>query len=431
MQPPLRANPARKEAMSPVRLRKRMLLVSCIIMCAIGFIYGWSVFSAPLSDEFGWDATTISFTFTVLMWAFCAGGIAGAKLTARTSPRTTLALSAAGIFAAFALTALLVNRDIPWLLYLSYGGLGGSCVGMAYTTTMGTLTPWFPDRTGTVSGLMLLCYGMSTMVLGSVAAGLFASLGWRWSYIVLSACMATLVGTLSLAMRKPTAKEAAALLPPPETSPARACDAPEAKTTPHEYATADMLRQPVFYAYACWMLAVSCIGLGLIGSANQLALDAGAAVPVAVAVVGILSVCNGCGRLVVGILFDRAGIAATMAVVATAHGIGCVFVLAALAGSSIPLMMFGVVVGGLGIGGTSVVGSGFTAQAFGTVHYAENLSVLNLALIPAALLGPLLISSSAIATGSYALGVSGLACLAAAALACAAVTGNRLKARHR
>ena len=414
--------------MSPVRLRKRKLLASCIIMCAIGFIYGWSVFSAPLGDEFGWDATTISFTFTVLMWAFCAGGIAGAKLTARTSPHTTLILSAVGIFAAFALTALLINRDIPWLLYLTYGGIGGCCVGMAYTTTMGTLTPWFPDRTGTVSGLMLLCYGMSTMVLGSVAAGLFASLGWRWSYIVLSACMATLVGTLSLAMRKPTSHEAEELLAVCRTSRPHA---PEAKTaTTRNCTTAAMLREPAFYAYACWMLAVSCIGLGLIGSANQLALDAGAAVPVAVALVGILSVCNGCGRLAVGLLFDRAGITATMALVALAHGIGCLLVLAALVYSSVALMGAGVIVGGLGIGGTTVVGSGFTAHAFGSLHYAENLSVLNLTLIPAALAGPLVISSSATATSAYALGVSVLAACAAVALACAVITGNRLKARR-
>ncbi len=412
------------------RLRRLKLLVSCIIMCAIGFIYGWSVFSAPLAEEFGWDAATISFTFTVLMWAFCAGGITGAKLSARASSRTTLIVSATGVFAAFSLTAIFVQQDMPWLPYLTYGVLGGCCVGMAYNTTMGATAPWYPDRTGTVSGLMLLCYGMSTMILGSAAAGLFSAIGWRWSYIALSACIAVLVGSLSLAVRKPTEQEAAALAFSLMESRSSASD-PKAAASPLNCTTADMLRQPVFYTYACWMLAVSCIGLGLIGSANQLALAAGSAVPLAVAIVGILSVCNGCGRLVVGLLFDRAGIAATMAVVALAHGLGCLFVLAALLHASAAFMVAGVIVGGLGIGGTSVVGSGFIAQAFGSLHYAENLSILNLTLIPAALLGPLIISTSIIETGAYALGVSGLAALAAVAAACAALTNNRLKTRQR
>lgn len=54
------------------RRRGVRLAAGCLVMAAIGFIYGWSVFSAPLAQEFGWEPTVLSFTFTVLMWAFCA-----------------------------------------------------------------------------------------------------------------------------------------------------------------------------------------------------------------------------------------------------------------------------------------------------------------------------------------------------------------------
>ena len=162
-------------------------------MAAIGFIYGWSVFSAPLAQEFGWEPTVLSFTFTVLMWAFCAGGIVGAKVAARTSARTTLAIAAAGMFVAFVLSALFMRQDTPWLLYAAYGGLGGCSVGMAYTATMGASVAWFPDKAGLASGALLLCYGASTLVLGSVATGLFAALGWRQAYVVLAAALALVV----------------------------------------------------------------------------------------------------------------------------------------------------------------------------------------------------------------------------------------------
>lgn len=61
------------------------LVTACLTMFALGFIYGWSVFSAPIAAEFQWEPAVLSFTFTLLMWVFCAGGFAGAKLCDRTS----------------------------------------------------------------------------------------------------------------------------------------------------------------------------------------------------------------------------------------------------------------------------------------------------------------------------------------------------------
>ena len=397
------------EAVAQNNRRWFKLLAACAVMIAIGFIYGWSVFSTPIAAEFAWEPTTVSFTFTVLMWAFCAGGIIGPRIANRTSLRTTLIVTAAGICAAFVLTALLVQRDTPWVMYVTYGAVGGCCVGMAYTTTMGATIPWFPDRTGLASGLMLLCYGMSTMVLGSVAAALFSSIGWRQSFVVLSAGIAAAIILLSFAIRKPSSEEIRSLgllSEKAERTPRNPMDPNPAHDL--NCTTADMVKRPVFYLYVSWMVSVSCIGLGLIGSANQLALDIGTAVPVAAIVVGILSLCNGFGRLATGFVFDLVGVSATMAIVALAHAVGCLLVLIALSQSSLALMVVGMIVGGLGIGGTSVVGSGFTAKAFGTTHFAENLSVLNLSLIPAALIGPLIMSSSATGAHSYSFGVMGL-----------------------
>lgn len=417
--------------MTLARQRRRRLMAACIVMTAIGFIYGWSVFSAPLANEFEWEPTVLSFTFTVLMWAFCAGGIIGARVTRATSSRATLLLSAIGILAAFALTALFVSQDTAWVTYVAYGALGGCSVGMAYTTTMGTVVAWFPDRTGLVSGIMLLCYGISTMLLSSVAAWCFDLIGWRWSFIALSACIAGIVALASFALCKPNADEIRLLQAPGKRTPLPA----QAKESVRraagdltvEHTTRCMLKQPSFHAYACWMLAVSCIGLGLIGTANQLALDAGASAATAVAIVGILSLCNGCGRLLTGFVFDLAGAAPTMAIVAGAHTAGCVLILAAIMRSSVPLMIAGTIIGGLGIGGTSVVGSGFIAKAFGSLHYAENLSILNLTLIPAALIGPFIMGLSATESGSYDFGAIGLVAVGMIAMLLVGIMKSLLK----
>ncbi len=77
------------------------LAAACVTMFALGFIYGWSVFSTPIAEEFQWEPATMSFTFTMLMWVFCAGGFIGAKICDHTSPRFTLIISVVGVLFAF------------------------------------------------------------------------------------------------------------------------------------------------------------------------------------------------------------------------------------------------------------------------------------------------------------------------------------------
>ena len=191
--------------------------------------------------------------------------------------------------------------------------------------------------------------------------------------------------------------------------------------------TKEMASKPAFWTYACWMVCVSCVGLGYIGSTNQIAQEAGAAMAVAVALVGTLSVCNGCGRLLGGAMFDRFGTTRTMGIVASLHAIGCIMTVASLLLGSVPLMAVTIVVTGLGLGGVSALGSGFMANVFGPKHYAENLGVLNLCLVPAALIGPFIMSSSVTELGSYAPGTGVLIALGLAAIMFAYLTHRAIK----
>lgn len=415
--------------------RWRRQAAGCLVMAMIGFIYGWSVFSAPLMDEFGWEPSTLSLTFTLLMWAFCAGGIVGGRLVRRFPARVALWLAAMLTLAAFASTALAARADAPWLLYLTYGVLGGGGVGIAYTAAMGAVVAWFPDRAGLASGLMLLCYCLSTLALSSVAAWLFDAIGWRAAFLALGAGTSAVVALAAAFLPAPRADEAACGQTQPANARAAEADGPNANaaagvaaapataTSPAATAlagatTAAMLRAPAFWVYAAWMLAVSCIGLAVIGSANQLALGAGAAPAAAVAAVGMLALCNGLGRLAMGVVFDALGAAACTVIDAAALGGALALLGAALGLGSAPLALAGLALAGLGAGATSVIGSGFMATAFGEAHYAENLAILNLTLIPAALAGPLMLNGPLAATGSY---LPGLAALIGAAAVAAAL----------
>ena len=127
-------------------------MAACFAMFSIGFIYAWSVFNTPITDEFHWDPSTLAFTFTMLIWAQSAGSFVGAKTADLAGSRIAIVISAACILAAFVSTSFLARADAPWLIFLTYGLLGGLGVGITYTVVMATTLTWFPDKAGTASG---------------------------------------------------------------------------------------------------------------------------------------------------------------------------------------------------------------------------------------------------------------------------------------
>lgn len=396
------------------------LAAACVTMFALGFIYGWSVFSTPIAEEFQWEPATMSFTFTMLMWVFCAGGFIGAKICDHTSPRFTLIISAVSIFIAFCSCAYFANADAPFVLYFTYGLFGGLGVGMAYTVTMGTALAWFPDKAGTASGILLLCYGVSTMILSSVVAWLCSFMYWRAAFPLISGVMAAVIIAMAFVLRRPTDAEFA-LLPKPAAAAASNADMQKSKTT------AQMVCTPAFWTYALWMIIMCTVSLGFTGNANQFGLAAGAEPALAVALVGVFSVCNGLGRFVNGLIFDALGLFKTILIVAIAHGLSAVFIILGLVNGSVLIMGFALAFAGVSIGGTPVCGSGFMATAFGPKHYSQNLAVLNLSIIPAALVGPLYLSLSISSTGSYVLGLGISAALTIVGAACAFATNYFMK----
>ena len=395
-------------------------VAACVTMFALGFIYGWSVFSTPIAEEFQWEPATLSFTFTMLMWVFCAGGFIGAKICDHTSPRVTLILSAASIFIAFCSCAYFANADMPIILYFTYGLFGGLGVGMAYTVTMGTALAWFPDKTGTASGILLLCYGASTMILSSVVAWMFSFMYWRAAFPLISGIMAAIIIVMAFMLRYPTDEEYA-MLPKPVATAISNAGEQKSKTT------AQMLRTPAFWTYALWMVIMCTISLGFTGNANQFGLAAGAEPAFAVALVGVFSVCNGFGRFINGLIFDALGLFKTILIVAIAHGLSAVFIILGLVNHSVLFMGFALAFAGISIGGTPVCGSGFMATAFGPKHYSQNLAVLNLSIIPAALIGPLYMSLSVSMTSSYVMGLLIDVGIAVAGMCCAFATNYFLK----
>ena len=102
------------------------------------------------------------------MSCFCIGGLSGSFVTRRLSARVTVLIGAAMCFLGYFLCSRVTAHSL-WLLYLSYGGQIGLGVGFSYNAVLGTVVGWFPDKKGFASGVLLMGFGCSTLIMGNLA----------------------------------------------------------------------------------------------------------------------------------------------------------------------------------------------------------------------------------------------------------------------
>ena len=180
------------------------LTIGILSMLFAGILYSWSILKAPLADAFGWNASQLTMNFTLTMCFFCLGGVGGGLLARRLGTRLTIALGGALACIGFVLTARLDGSSLP-MLYLSYGVITATGIGFAYNVLLSTVQAWFPDKKGTCSGALLMGFGASSLVLGSLADALIQNpaVGWRAAFLCLGVAIGIVLVAAALLIRLP------------------------------------------------------------------------------------------------------------------------------------------------------------------------------------------------------------------------------------
>jgi len=132
------------------------LLGAVLMTLALGTLYAWSVFVAPLEHEFGWKRAQTSAVFTFAAVMFAASLLLAGRLQDRFGP---FWISLTGSIL-FTLSFFLFSYTSSlYFLYFFYGVLGGVGTGFGYGTVVPVMAKWFPDRTGLAIGLALAGFG--------------------------------------------------------------------------------------------------------------------------------------------------------------------------------------------------------------------------------------------------------------------------------
>ncbi len=362
------------------------LAVGTIALLFAGTVYAWSILKVPLAQNFGWTVPQLTVNFTLTMSFFCLGGILGSLLNKKIGLRKTLIISAVLSGAGFIFTSFLSGSSIS-MLYVCYGIVCGLGIGIAYNNIISTVNQWFLDKKGFSSGVLLMGYGASSLIIGSIAAKTIAAanFGWRNTYLSIGICLFIVLFICALILRT------------------RVFDSDNkiSNTTTlqvKDYTLGEMLKSLSFWKALAVITFLAACGNTVISIAKDISLASGLAETLAVTMVGVLSVCNGLGRIICGLIFDKFGCKKTMIYADVLTIIAGIVILTAVINSSVILCVAGLCIVGLSFGCCPTISAAFIADFFGKKNYNLNYSVFNLNLLIASLIA---------SVESYLLAVSG------------------------
>lgn len=387
------------------RTRVRLLVFGTVGLLFAGIIYAWSILKLPLENEFGWSNSQTATSYTITISLFCLGCIAGGLLIRTVGPKVPVLIGAVLIGAGFFLTSTLDGHSVV-RLYLYYGVMAGFGIGMAYNTILAVVGAWFPDKKGFSTGVLMMGFGASTLVFGNLARTLIdaPTFGWRMVFICLAACAAASLAVVGAMIRMPTAEDLTVIKDSIKTrvtgeaqetvktregeteTPAAAGAGQKEDFLAEDLSSMQMIQRPSFWRFFVAMLLLGSAGSSLISFARDFSVSVGATAALAGLYVGILSVANGLGRILTGMIYDRFGRKIVLIFVSLLEIAACLVCVGASASGSLLICLVGFILVGLSYGGNSNAIAVFITDFYGTKYYAQNLSFGLMTLLPSALL---------------------------------------------
>lgn len=342
---------------------------------ALGTLYGWSVFVAPLESRFGWKRAQTSMVFTIAVIVFALSFVLAGRLQDRYGPLPCSL--AGGILVSLGWYLCSYTSSLTYL-YVCFGVIGGLGNGFGYATTIPVMAKWFPDKRGLAVGLAVGGYGAGSAIFGPLAQlWLIPTYGLPATFQILGAIFLVMTLTGAVLLRNP----------PPGYRPLGWSQAGTAQTGTGDFTPGEMLRTPTFWLmWAGYALGCSA-GLMVISQLVPFAKSVGvaaAALSTMTLVVGAFG--NASGRVLSGWMSDRLG---RINVLRTMIGI-CVLAMPSLyaAGGNVALLYAAVFVV-YWCYGTQLSVNGVAASDFwGTRNAGTNYGILFTAWGVAGIIGP-------------------------------------------
>ena len=350
----------------------KVLITGAILQFFLGIIYVWSVFVKPVSDHFEWAVDKVKLTSSFMLCCFVLGILIGGKLQVKVGTQK-IVLTGGLLMAVGMLATSFIPASVAWLIYITYGIIGGFGVGMAYNAIISCAQKWFPKKRGLATGISVCMFGFSTVVFAPLIEVLVGSVGLLNTLRILAAIFFVFVIALFSFIKLPEETGAAAAA---------------AVTDARQYTTSEMLKTKQFYLIALSMMFCTASYFILNPSFKTLAGERGLSDAIATLLVMITGIANTAGRLVVPLVSDKIGreyaTFGILIITAIATGILCV------AGGTGLIVMIALIA--FCYGGSSGIYPLVTGKYFGVKNIGSNYGAVMIGFACSALLFPIIMN---------------------------------------
>ena len=295
-----------KLIMSTQKLKNRWLIAASAvgIHISIGSVYAYSVMTNPVKDIFDVDGSVIKWAFKIAILLLGLSAAFLGRWVEKVGPKVSG--TTAGIFYGVGIlgSGFAVQIESLTLFYICYGVIGGIGLGLGYITPVSTLVKWFPDRRGLATGMAIMGFGFAALIFGPVMQSLFDAVGVSNAFYILGVIYMVLILSSARYLEKPPEGFLPEGFKPGEGNKIRAdianINANEALKTKRFY-----------YIWIMMFINISC-GIAVIAAASPMMQEKLSYSPMeAAAVVGLIGVFNGLGRIIWSTLSDYLGRANT------------------------------------------------------------------------------------------------------------------------
>ena len=346
-----------------------VLVAGSIMQLFLGILYVWSVFNAPVKDFWGMD---LKLTSSFMLCCFVLGILAGGKIQLKIGAGKIVLIGGLLLAAGMLLTSF-IPKSVPWMIYVSYGVLGGFGVGMGYNAIITSAQKWFPTKRGLATGISVCTFGFSTVIFAPLVELMVRELDVVNTFRVLAAvfCVVTLILFRFIRFPADTAAVSSGQL-----------------TSQKQFTTSEMFKTKQFYFIALSMMLFTAAYFILNPSFKIFAEERDLA-SIGTAIVQMVGVASAAGRLLVPILADKIGREkATLSIIlATAVSTA----LLSFAGGA--LFVICIVVIAFCYGGSSGVYPLVTSEYFGLKHVGSNYGMVMVSFMISAMLFPIVINN--------------------------------------
>jgi OFA family oxalate/formate antiporter-like MFS transporter len=265
---------------------------------ALGTLYGWSVFVAPLEKEFGWKRAQTSNVFTIAVVVFALSFVLAGRLQDKFGPFWVSLTGGVLVSLGFFLCAFTHSLNY---LYVCFGVIAGLGNGFGYATPIPVMAKWFPDKRGLAVGLAVGGYGGGSAIFGPLAnLKLIPAYGVHTTFMILGVIFLFMTTFGAFLLRNPPAG-----YKPSGWTPTLASIA---AVSTHDFSPSEVLGTSTFYfmwiAYALGASAGLMVISQLVPFAKSTGIPSAALVTMGL-VVGAVG--NASGRILSGWISDALG----------------------------------------------------------------------------------------------------------------------------